>query len=36
VELSEREWRVLRMAVPVLVLVNYAYVVVYTRFPHWL
>lgn len=34
--LTEREWLVVKVAAPVLVLVNYAYVVVATRFPHLL
>ncbi len=34
VVLSPREWQVVRVALPVLILVNYAYVVVKTRFPH--
>ncbi|MBU8894319.1 DUF2752 domain-containing protein [Corallococcus sp. M34] len=36
VRLTEREWTAVRIALPVVVLVNYAYVVVHTRFPHWL
>jgi len=36
VELSPREWRVLGVLAPVVILVNYAYVVVKTRFPHLL
>lgn len=36
VELSPRDWVVLRVAIPVIILVNYAYVVVHTRFPHLL
>lgn len=36
VELSPREWSVLGVLAPIIVLVNYAYVVVKTRFPHLL
>ena len=36
IELSPREWSWGRMALTVLVAVNYAYVVVRTRFPHLL
>ncbi|MBZ4421190.1 DUF2752 domain-containing protein [Myxococcus sp. RHSTA-1-4] len=36
VQLSPREWGVLRVVLPTLVLVNYAWVVVKTRFPHLL
>ncbi|MFP2925729.1 DUF2752 domain-containing protein [Pyxidicoccus sp. 3LG] len=36
VQLSPREWNVVRLAMPVLIVVNYAYVVVKTRFPHLL
>jgi hypothetical protein len=36
VELSPREWGWVRVAVPILIAVNYAYVVVATRFPHLL
>ncbi|WP_375756873.1 DUF2752 domain-containing protein [Corallococcus exercitus] len=36
VELEEREWRWVRIAFPLVLLVNYAYVVVHTRFPHLL
>jgi hypothetical protein len=36
VVLSPREWSVLRVVLPVLIAVNYAYVVVKTRFPHLL
>lgn len=35
-QLSPREWNVVRVALPMLLLVNYAYVVVKTRFPHLL
>jgi hypothetical protein len=35
-QLSPREWTVVRVALPMLLLVNYAYVVVKTRFPHLL
>ncbi|MCP3138853.1 DUF2752 domain-containing protein [Pyxidicoccus xibeiensis] len=34
VRLSPREWNVVRVAMPILIVVNYAYVVVKTRFPH--
>lgn len=34
VQLSPREWSVVRVVLPALILVNYAYVVVKTRFPH--
>lgn len=36
VQLSPREWTVLRVVLPMLVVVNYAWVVVKTRFPHLL
>jgi hypothetical protein len=36
VRLSPREWGVLRVVLPTVVLVNYAWVVVKTRFPHLL
>ncbi|MFL5349825.1 MAG: DUF2752 domain-containing protein [Hyalangium sp.] len=36
VELTEREWSRVRIALSVLVAVNYAFVVVQTRFPHLL
>jgi len=36
VQLTPREWQVFQAAMPVIILVNYAYVVVKTRFPHWL
>jgi hypothetical protein len=36
IELSPREWSRVRIALVVLVLVNYGYVVVRTRFPHLL
>lgn len=36
VRFSPREWSVLRVVLPTLVLVNYAWVVVKTRFPHLL
>ncbi|WP_163996093.1 DUF2752 domain-containing protein [Pyxidicoccus caerfyrddinensis] len=36
IQLSPREWTVVRVALPMLLLVNYAYVVVKTRFPHLL
>jgi hypothetical protein len=35
-ELTPREWLVVKVGAPILVLVNYAYVVVATRFPHLL
>jgi len=36
VRLSVREWNVVRVVAPIIILVNYAYVVVKTRFPHLL
>jgi hypothetical protein len=36
VRLSPREWGWVRYALPVVILVNYAYVVVKTKFPHLL
>ncbi|XXF79525.1 DUF2752 domain-containing protein [Myxococcaceae bacterium GXIMD 01537] len=36
VDLSPREWTVVKVAAPILVLINYAYVVVATRFPYLL
>ncbi len=36
VQLSPREWRVLQVVLPMLIVVNYAWVVVKTRFPHLL
>ncbi|WP_141325241.1 DUF2752 domain-containing protein [Myxococcus sp. AB025B] len=36
IQLSLREWKAFQVAMPVIVLVNYAYVVVKTRFPHLL
>ncbi|MCY1016347.1 DUF2752 domain-containing protein [Pyxidicoccus sp. MSG2] len=36
IQLSPREWNVVRVALPMLLVVNYAYVVVKTRFPHLL
>lgn len=36
VSLSPREWTVVKVAAPLLLLVNYAYVVVATRFPYLL
>lgn len=36
VQLSPREWGWVRRALPIVILVNYAYVVVKTRFPHLL
>jgi len=36
VHLSPREWTVVKVATPLLIVVNYAYVVVATRFPHLL
>ena len=36
VQLSEREWGWVRYALPTVILVNYAYVVVKTKFPHLL
>lgn len=36
VQLSPREWGVVRVVLPTLVVVNYAWVVVKTRFPHLL
>lgn len=36
VQLSPREWVWVRRALPIVILVNYAYVVVQTRFPHLL
>jgi hypothetical protein len=36
IQLSPREWGWVRIAVPLLLAVNYAYVVVATRFPHLL
>jgi hypothetical protein len=36
VQLSPREWGVVRVVMPVVIVVNYAYVVVKTRFPHLL
>lgn len=36
IRLSPREWKVFQMVMPAILLVNYAYVVVKTRFPHLL
>lgn len=36
VRLSEREWKAFQVVMPAILLVNYAYVVVKTRFPHLL
>lgn len=36
IQLSPREWRWVRIAIPIIVTVNYAYVVVATKFPHLL
>ncbi|WP_164007377.1 DUF2752 domain-containing protein [Pyxidicoccus trucidator] len=36
VQFSPREWAVLQVALPILIVVNYAWVVVKTRFPHLL
>ncbi|MFP2905049.1 DUF2752 domain-containing protein [Pyxidicoccus sp. 3LFB2] len=36
VQFSPREWTVLQVVLPVLIVVNYAWVVVKTRFPHLL
>lgn len=36
VQLSPKEWGVLRVVMPMVIVVNYAYVVVKTRFPHLL
>lgn len=36
VQLSPREWGWVRVALPIVILVNYAYVVVRTKFPHLL
>lgn len=36
VQLSPKEWGVLRVVMPLVIVVNYAYVVVKTRFPHLL
>jgi hypothetical protein len=36
VRLSPREWSWVRIALPILVLINYSYVVVKTKFPHLL
>ena len=36
IELSPREWTWLRVAFPIVLFVNYAYVVVKTKFPHLL
>jgi hypothetical protein len=36
VQLSPREWGVLQVVLPMLIVVNYAWVVVKTRFPHLL
>ncbi|AGC42824.1 hypothetical protein MYSTI_01476 [Myxococcus stipitatus DSM 14675] len=36
IRLSAKEWRAFQVVMPVIVLVNYAYVVVKTRFPHLL
>ncbi|KFE67704.1 DUF2752 domain-containing protein [Hyalangium minutum] len=36
VQLSPREWGWVRVALPIVILVNYAYVVVKTKFPHLL
>jgi hypothetical protein len=36
VQLSPKEWGVLRVVMPMVIAVNYAYVVVKTRFPHLL
>lgn len=36
IQLSAKEWRRVQVVMPVILLVNYAYVVVKTRFPHLL
>jgi hypothetical protein len=36
IQLSPREWSRVRVAIPILIAINYAYVVVATKFPHLL